>query len=343
MMQIKIVTLPEPGDEFSLLAVCGELHSRPIDLARPLWQAWFLDGLADGRVALLLRLHHVLADGVGALRSLTSIFDNAADSPVPGRPTDPTAEVKTWQRTDRWLGLRRAWPVLRRVLADGLAPRTSFNHPLGPSRRLGLLRYDLDAVRAVAHGHGATVNDVLLSALGSGLGVVLASRGEPVAGVKLRAMVPMAKGSEAHRTLNATAGMVVRIPVDEQDADERLRQLAAETAVRRAQPLKFAESGILQSQLLVRLGTRIAAYQRVSNLYVANLPGPQTRLFLAGTPVDEVFPLVSLLGNITLGVAVLSYAGQLGIAVVVDAESWPDLDVLRRGIEVGFAELGCSP
>lgn len=343
MMQIKIVTLPKPGDEFSLLSTSARLHSRPIDLARPLWQAWFLDGLADGRVALLLRLHHVLADGVGALRSLTSIFDNAADSPVPGRPTDPTVDVKTWQRTDRWLGLRRAWPALRRVLGDGLAPRASFNRPLGPSRRLGLLRYDLDAVRSVAHGHGATVNDVLLSALGSGLGAVLASRGEPVAGVKLRAMVPMAKGPEGHRTLNATAGMVVRIPVDERDPDERLRQVAADTVVRRAQPLQFAESGILQSQLLVRLGTRIAAYQRVSNLYVANLPGPQTRLFLAGTTVDEVFPLVSLLGNITLGVAVLSYAGQLSVAIVVDAESWPDLDVLRRGIEVGFAELGCAP
>jgi hypothetical protein len=156
-------------------------------------------------------------------------------------------------------------------------------------------------------------------------------------------MVPMAKGPEGHRTLNATAGMVVRIPIGEQDPDERLRQVAAETALRRAQPLKFAESGILRSQLLVRLGTRIAAYQRVSNLYIANLPGPQTRLFLAGRPVDEVFPLVSLLGNITLGVAVLSYAGQLGVAVIVDAESWPDLDVLLQGIEVGFAELGCSP
>ncbi|MDF2748461.1 MAG: acyltransferase [Propionibacteriaceae bacterium] len=177
MMQINVVTLPEPGDEFSLLAICAELHSRPIDLARPLWQAWFLAGLADGRVALLMRIHHVLADGVGALRSLTSIFDNAADSPVPGRQTGPAAEVKTWQRTDRWLGLRRAWPTLRRVVADGLAPRTSFNHPLGPSRRLGLLRYDLDVVRAVAHGHGATVNDVLVSALGSGLASYLRAAG----------------------------------------------------------------------------------------------------------------------------------------------------------------------
>jgi diacylglycerol O-acyltransferase / wax synthase len=343
MMQIKVVTLPEPGDEISLLAICAELHSRPIDLARPLWQAWFLDGLADGRVALLLRIHHVLADGVGALRSLTSIFDNAGGSPAPGRPTDATGEVKGWQRTDRWLGLRRAWPALRGVVGDGPAARTSFNRPLGPSRRLGLLRYDLDAVRAVAHRHGATVNDVLLSALGPGLRAVLVSRGEPVAGVKLRAMVPMAKGPEGHRTLNATAGMVVRIPIDERDPDERLRQVAAETAVRRAQPLKFAESGILQSQLLVRFGTRIAARQRVSNLYVANLPGPATRLFLAGRSVDEVFPLVSLLGNVTLGVAVLSYAGQLGIAVIVDAASWPDLDVLLQGIVVGFAELGCSP
>ena len=168
------------------------------------------------------------------------------------------------QRADRWAGLGRAGPALRRVVAGGLAPRTSFNRPLGSTRRLGLLRYDLEVLRGIAHRHGATVNDVLLSALAPVLGAVLASRGEPVAGVSLRAMVPMAQGPEGHRTLNATSGMVVRIPIDERDPNERLRQVAAETAVRKAQPVKFAESGVLQSQLLVRLGTRIAAYQRVS-------------------------------------------------------------------------------
>jgi hypothetical protein len=94
MMQIKVATVPEPGDESSLLAVCAKLHARPIDFARPLWQAYFLDGLADGRVGLLLRIHHVLADGVGALGSLTSIFDNAAVPRLPRHPADATVQAR---------------------------------------------------------------------------------------------------------------------------------------------------------------------------------------------------------------------------------------------------------
>jgi hypothetical protein len=140
-------------------------------------------------------------------------------------------------------------------------------------------------------------------------------------------MVPIAGAAQPGRLLNATAGMLARLPVDETDPERRLRFVASDSALRKARPVQFAESGIFWNSLALRLAIRMSAYQRVSNLYVANIPGPTRPLTLSGVPVLELFPLVSLQGNTTLGVAGLSYAGQFNITVIVDRDSWPDLDI----------------
>ena len=88
-------------------------------------------------------------------------------------------------------GIRRAWPAAREMFAEGRAPRTSLNRPIGQDRTLAIVRSRLDAVKGVAHTHDATVNDVLLTAVAGGLRTLLASRGEPVGGLVLRAFVPV--------------------------------------------------------------------------------------------------------------------------------------------------------
>ena len=92
--------------------------------------------------------------------------------------------------------------------------------------------------------------------------------------------------------------------------------------MRKARPVQFAQTGIFNSSMALRLAIWLSAHQRVSNLYIANIPGPTRPLTLSGIPVQELFPLVSLMGNTTLGIAGLSYAGQFNITVIVDRDSW---------------------
>jgi diacylglycerol O-acyltransferase / wax synthase len=321
--QIQTARIPAPGDEESLLNICAELVRRPLPLDRALWDVWFLNGLADGRVGLMIRLHHVIADGMSAVTTLASLFDG---STTPAPLGSPGRSDKNRQ-PDTWTGWRRSWSQLGRLFGEGLAPRTSINRPIGAARRLAVIRHDLAAMKKAAHQQSATVNDILLASITAGLRAVLVSRSEAT-NRPLRAMVPMAGTAEEGRLLNATAGMLVRLPVAEADPAQLLRLVAADTRLRKEQSVRFAESGIFRSRMAVRLGTLMAARQRVSNIYVANLPGPTMPLTLVGARVMELFPLVSLMGNTTLGIAGLSYAGRFSISVITDRDSWPDLEVL---------------
>ena len=191
--------VPEPGDDAALLRVCAELNQAPLDRSRPLWQMWLLTGLAGGRCGLLIRLHHVVADGIAALGMLGGLFDPDTAAPVPDPPhwTPTPVPGVTALAADRLLrqgrllralAVRLSRPsavtarlaVLARqagqLAAEGRAPRVSLNVPVADRRRLLLIRADLERARTVAHGHGGTVNDVLLAAVAGGARNLLRSR-----------------------------------------------------------------------------------------------------------------------------------------------------------------------
>lgn len=195
-------------------------------------------------------------------------------------------------------------------------------------------------VKKVAHAHDATVNDVLVSAMAGGLRDLLLGRGERVDGVVLRTIVPVSLHRRSPRAEgNSDGAMFVSLPVGESDPVRRLRLVVTETRERKGH--EHPGGGVmLRSGFVQRRFTRHMATQRWVNLYVANLPGPTTRLCLAGTPLLEVFPVVPLTGNITLGVGALSYAGQFNITVVADPESCPDAEVFADGIRDALHSTG---
>ena len=231
-----------------------------------------------------------------------------------------------------------------RAATDGeLAASTSLNRrAIGRDRRMVLVRGDLAAVKAAAHAHRATVNDVLLSAVAGGLRALLTARGEAVDDLVLRAAVPVAlhHGDGAAAEGNADGGLLLHLPVGEADDLARLGRLALHTAQRkRTAVLSGATSGAFATPALQRLLIRLTARQRMSNTYVANVAGPPVRLSLAGAPILEMFPVVPLLGNISVGVGALSYAGQFNIAVVADRDACPDVDVAAAGIGRSLAAM----
>jgi diacylglycerol O-acyltransferase / wax synthase len=352
--------LAPPGDETQLLATCAELYRRRLDPARPLWEAWLLPGLPDQQVGLFLRAHHTLADGVAGMAAFGALLDLAADAPTqvapPWTPAPrPTARELLRDNLRRRLhglgrglsGLahasrpRRAGLGVWREFFAERAPRTSLNRPIGPDRRLAVVRGRLETARQVAHAHRAKVNDVVLAAVAGGLRQLLASRGEDVRELVPRVMVPVSLHREqpAQANGNQDAVMLVPLPLGEPDPVRRLEQIAAETAARKRKARPQMGGGIFGLVAVQRAWYRFLARQRTVNLVVTNVPGPPVPLYLAGARLLELFPVAAIMGNVTLAVAVLSYDGQLNLTAIADRDTCPDVEVFAEGVRAALDDL----
>ncbi len=353
--------VPGPGDEVALLAKAAELNEPPLARSRPLWELRFLTGLSNGRVGLLIRLHHVVADGVAALALSGPLFDAAADTPPPIPPdwtpgpippndqlladslhrrAAPFADAASWlRRPDRWWeqSTSTVGPMLQ-MLRDGPAPRTVLNGPIGAHRRLALVRADLERTRAAAHAHGAKVNDVVLAAVAGGARDLLAHHEGRPPRAALRAMVPVSRRAASDDEANGgnrVAIMIVPLPVGEPDPARRLESVARLTAERKRRPIEMWSR-------FPSLLTAAMHHQRFVNLFTSNLPGPASPWYFAGARVLELFQIGPVQGNVRLNVGALSYAGGLYLDVVADADSIPDADVFAEGLERSLDELGAT-
>jgi diacylglycerol O-acyltransferase len=361
---IRVHPLAAPADHAQLLGACAELARRRLDPARPLWELWLLPGLPERQVGAYLKLHHVVADGPAGVAAFGALLDLAADPPTPAAPPwtptpVPTARAllgdnlrQRRQELGRgWSSLahprrtlqqaRAAWPAWREVFTEQRAPQTSLNHPVGPDRQLAIVRGRLDLTKQLAHLHQAKVNDVVLAAVAGGLRRLLAGRGEPVDRLVLRAMVPISLHHEqpGQARGNQPGWMMVPLPLGEPDPLRRLALIAAETAARTHQARPQAGSGIFRFLAAQRAWYRHFPQQRSVNLVVTNVPGPPVPLYLAGARLLELFPVVPVMGNLTLVVAVLSYAGQLNLTAAADPDGCPDLEVFAQGLRSALDDL----
>jgi diacylglycerol O-acyltransferase / wax synthase len=365
---VRVHPLAPPGDHAQLLQACAELARRRLDPARPLWELWLLPGLPQGRVGLFLKLHHAFADGMSGVAAFGALLDLDADAPTPvappwtPTPTPTPGELLHDNLRRRAQGLNQAgsslthpastlrqarhtWPAWREFFAEQRAPRTSLNRPIGADRRLAVVGSRLELIKQIAHTHHAKVNDVVLAAVAGGLRELLASRGEPVDRLVLRALVPISLHHEqpGQTRGNQDGSIMVPLPLAQPaDPVRRLRQIAAETAERKHKAHPQVGSGILRFVAVQRAFLRRFTHQRLTNLPVTNVPGPPVPLYLAGAQLLELFPVVSLMGNFTLAVAVLSYAGQLNLTAVADQDTCPDVEVFAQGVRDTLDDLARS-
>src|SRR6266568_1140235 len=332
-------------------------------LGWPVWEMWFLTGLPDQRVGFFIKMHHAIADGVAGVATLAAFVDPVPDPPEmsapPWSPSPPPSTRELFRdnlrRRRRELGralsalaepiatarrLRRSWPAARELFVEGRAPRTSVNRRIGSDRRLAIIRGSLDVATNIAHTHGATVNDVLMTAVAAGYADLFRSRGEPIEGVVLRAFVPVSLHQEqpGQARGNIDAGMLVPLPIGERDDIRRLQKIAAETAERKKKTRPPAGS-MFRTVLLQRAFLRLMPRQRFMNAYVTNVPGPPIPLYFAGAPLLEIFPIVPLTANLSIGVGALSYARQFNLAVVAERDLCPDLEVFADGVRRSLEAL----
>ncbi|MBV9472685.1 MAG: wax ester/triacylglycerol synthase family O-acyltransferase [Solirubrobacterales bacterium] len=382
---VRHTALPRPGGEDELKLLAGRVFSQALDRGRPLWELWLVEGLADDRFAVLSKTHHALVDGISGVDIATVLFDSSPD-PLPvappeqdwvPRPLPSSAQlladamleratvpgelvrgVRAALRGPRQLGARlgeglvgvgaMAWAGLR------AAPPSPFNVRIGPHRRFTWVKGELSEFKAVKDSLGGTVNDVVLAAVAGALGRYMRLHGHDTEELLLRAMVPVSVRADVERGAlgNRVAAMWAPLPVGIIDPAERLS-----TIRREMEGIKDSGQAV-GAQVLTELSgfapptiiaqaARLQARQRLFNLVVTNVPGPQFPLYVLGRQLEAPYPMVPLAENTALGIAIMSYNGQLNFGLNADYDALDDLerlaDELRASIEELVAAAGQGP
>ncbi len=360
---VRVVPLPAPADEAELLIATEQLRRRRLDRSRPLWGMWFLPGLPEGRIGLFVKMHHVIADGIAGVATLGNFLDATPGAAVARRgswvPAPPSARdlladnlrrnaaglgramPRLARRRTTWQQVGAAWSAVRELLAEEPGTETSLDRRVGPDRTMAVVRTRLDQVKEAAHARGAKVNDVLLAATAGGLRRLLCSRGEPVEGVvRISVPVSLRQGDGGEARGNLVGALLVPLPLGISDPGDRLRQIAAETASRKRR-IPPSMGRVPRSRIARRALLKVIDRQHV-NVTTTDVPGPPLPLYLAGARVLEVFPVLSLIWNVSLGVGAMSYAGQFNVLAIADRDVCPDLDVFAAAMREELHALGVS-
>jgi diacylglycerol O-acyltransferase len=370
---LRRVALPEPGGMTELRELAGRIYSEPLDLARPLWQLYLVEGLEGRRHALINKTHHALVDGVSAIDVGTIILDPTKDGvemAIPEERWDPdepspsmlfaraaTERIARPIRTARKAALNAvtmprstATSVLRTAEAFGRlaaggpkAPPTYFNQEIGRDRRVAFVETRLDEIKAARTGD-ATVNDVLLACAAGGIRRYLARHGE--APSQIVGLVPMSirRPEEQHDLGNRVATLMVPLPIAEADPARRLNLVSAETTKQKESQLAAAASLVIEASgwtppTINRVLAGAMSRPLNWNLVISNVPGPQVPIYLLGQKLEAIYPFIPLSpqGH-ALSVGMLSYDGGVFFGLAGDREVLHDIESLAADLREALAE-----
>ncbi len=375
---IRRIALPEPGNKEILEYLVNDFMSTPLDLSKPLWQFHLVENYGDG-CALLCRLHHCIADGIALMRVMLSLTDEdpvqattSQLSPIEidesGRDDsegsrDSNGSRATRRRNKRFLKkslVRLSNPAKAyETIKLGVESSTAFAHLLLLSKdpptpfkgKLGVMKrctwtqpIPLDDVKAIGRVTGATVNDVLLTAVSGALGRYLRTRGESIGGLNFRAVIPvnLRPPDEPLKLGNAFGLVFLSLPVSVDDPLNRLHELKTRMDGIKGTPEALVAFGILNAigittteieEIVVKIfGTKATAV-------MTNVPGPREVRYFAGQPIRQLMFWVPQSGRLGLGVSILSYAGEVLVGVATDAGLVPDPESIIEAIHTEIADL----
>ncbi len=373
---LRTATLPAPGGERELDACFAALAEKHLDRRHPLWQLTLVDGLSGGRQALVLKYHHCLADGVGALTTFTRVY---SDQPVPA-PAERWAPERLPRRTrlvaDALRDHLRALPRLprlalrtkrgvdavkaRRATASvttpefsGDAPWTALNDAFTVGRTYGRVSLPLDGVKQVKEAAGVTLNDVVLAVVAGGLRRYLSARAE-LPDRPLLATVPVSSeppGAPTRQHGNRFWSFTTSLATDVDDPWARLHTISTVTAEARQQ-LELLGTDLMPAWLdvvppfVADPGAR-GVLQRArdhrdsvdANVLVSNIRGPAEPWTLGTATVDELYIDGPPSNGMGANVMLWSYGDRLLFGILAFADAVHAPDELRAGLIEAYEEL----
>jgi diacylglycerol O-acyltransferase / wax synthase len=376
---IRHIAVPPPGREQQLAALVGHLNAIPLDRSRPLWEVWVIEGLADGNVAVLSKVHHSAIDGAAGNEMTVALLDLSPEIAehepeeewTPDRvPSDvellgyaasslarqPIRVAKALRHTaGAALALRRRGreePTLRPPPAPFTAPHTSFNAALTPRRSYAFTSVSLPVVKAIKNETGATVNDVVLAVCAGALRQYLDKQGEEPDGA-LVAMVPISVRSTDEQGAggNKVSSTLCSLATDIDDPVERLHAIHESMVGAKQQHeaigadtlqewAEFAAPALVGRASRLYTRTRMADRHRpVFNVTISNVPGPPFPLYSIGARMVANYPVGPIMDGGGLNMTVMSYLDQLDFGLQACPDVLPDIWGLADALQYALDEL----
>ncbi|MEA2625519.1 MAG: diacylglycerol O-acyltransferase / wax synthase [Candidatus Binatota bacterium] len=367
--------LERTARERDMRNAAADIVARPLERSRPLWELTILDGWSEQSFAVVMKIHHCMADGIGGVDQLAALLsaepDEAPDDPPGWRPRagpdlldlmveDLSGVTRAAEEALDFLGHALREPAatgtsLQRTLgavstaARAIvhpAMRTPINRAVGPERRLEWLAMPLAEIRFIKRRLGGTLNDVVLAIVTGALRRYLGRRGVRfgVGEGEVRAAVPVSMRERGSAAANQVSLWLLPLPVDESDPVAALARTRATTSRLRGSGearelyslLRLAEAlGPTLSEAGVYLVKQLLPF----NVVVTNVPGPKGPLYMNGARLRAIHPCVPLFERQGLGIALLGYDGTLFWGFLADPEILPDLEELVYAAAVSFGEL----
>jgi WS/DGAT/MGAT family acyltransferase len=372
---VQHASVPAPGGPRELAGVISMIASVGLDRAHPLWQVWFVDGLVDGRVAYVAKVHHSLADGMSSARLLAEIAADRADTtpmpstqdlvgePIPARTTMLRRGLQDLLRLLRDLPplLARTWRWSRMLRTRARAgevggakpfvgPHTRFDEPLTANRCFAYETFDLCEIKEIGNAFDARVTDVVLATVSGALRQYLARHRE-LPDRSLTAAIPVSvrKPEEDREWGNRVASWYVPLATDVDDPRERLHKIMRATSASRAE-LAATDAELQHSWAdywrLFRLATfavpraaRRLWHRPSYNVIVSTVPGPSRPLYRHGARLEHVISMGPLVEGMGINFTAWSYAGEMTIAIMSCREFAPDLWDITDDLRASLDEL----
>lgn len=355
-----------PGTERVLKRLVGRLFSQHLDRSRPLWELWAVEGLEKRSFALVSKAHHCMVDGIAGVQLLQALLSPNRDSslrepqPWSPRPAPGPMRLVRDEVVHRAKGARtlaRPLPQLvknlkgvRNVLSSGLRPstRTPFTEQdISPYRRFDWTTLGLEEAQRIRKAVGGTINDVIVTVTTGAVRRFLLRRGTDVDQmVNFRTVLPLNLRKPAAGSFTDRIAMLLAdLPVDEPDHLRRMqkviritRELKQESNQAGGTEIVEEVANVTTKRLLSEL-FKTAMRVRTYNLIITNVAGPPFPLYLLGARLRAAYPMVPLMQNQNLGIAIFSYCGALHFGFNADWASFPDIHEFVEDLETAFEEL----
>ncbi|OBK72629.1 wax ester/triacylglycerol synthase family O-acyltransferase [Mycobacterium sp. 1164985.4] len=360
-----------PGGRRQLDEAVGQIASTPLDRRRPLWEMYFIEGLANGRIAVLGKIHHALADGVASANLLARGMDlqqgpqaerdSYATDPPPGRSelvrtafADHMRQIGRLPGVMRYTaqGIQRVRKSARKLspeLTRPFTPPPSFmNHRVDAQRKFATATLALADIKETAKHLGVTINDMVL-AISAGALRELSLKYDGRADHPLLASVPVSFDFSPERISgNYFTGVMMTVPIQLDDPVERVRAVheaaveAKETHHLMGPELVSRWSAYFPPRPAERLFHWLAekdGQNKVLNLPISNVPGPRQPGRVGGALVTEIYSVGPLTTGSGLNITVWSYVDQLNISVLSDGATLDDPHELTDAMIDAFIEI----
>ncbi len=369
--------LPPPGEATALHELVAQIHSQPLDTARPLWEFHFIEGLTQGRFALFVKVHHSLMDGIGGIRLLQNLFSHSAASGALVPPWAPRAEEPRTPGTGletvapQHPIVRRAralmaqlealpnatenlaslaWSAIRPqgsdLKAPYTAPRCVLNERVSSRRQFTTCRLPLAQLQALARRTDSTVNDVFLAVCSGALRRYLLERGE-LPQQALIAGLPVSVRPEGDTQVGTAISFVVAdLATHHADPRQRLEAIHASTQAAKQHLSSLSHEAqteytlLLMAPFMFELMSGLAGRLRPAfNLIISNVPGPRDALYFHGAQLESLTPSSIVTHGQALNITAVSYCGNLDIGFTACAERVPELESLAIYTRQALDEL----